>query len=125
MLRYGIKSVTHSHRGGNRVDLDCLGVIEYLLCQVPNLFRHGCREEQGLALCRQTFDDTTDVRQKTHIEHAVRFIKNQYVHFAQVNGTLLDMVEQASRAGDDDFNASLEFGYLWIHADTAIYGDAA
>ena len=44
----------------------------------------------------------SNLRRKTHVEHAVGFIQNQRVNGAQIDGAVLQVVDQTARRGDDD-----------------------
>ena len=47
--------------------------------QLANIIRKGGREHKVLTTPRQQTDNTLDIVNKTHIQHAIRFI--QYQHF--------------------------------------------
>ena len=65
-------------------------------------------EEQRLAFLRTIVDDTGDVFDEAHVQHAVDFIHDQHLDGLQVQDLLLMQVEQAARGRDDDIDALFE-----------------
>ena len=57
---------------------------------------------------RQVADDGFDVRQKTHVKHAVRFIEDEHFQRAEIDFPASDEIDQAPRRGDDDVDALLQ-----------------
>ena len=98
--------------------------MQDLLRKLPDVVRHGGGEEQRLPLCRQPFQDFPDVRQKAHVEHAVRLVNDEDFDPGQVDFTLFREIEQASRAGYGDFGPLAEFLDLGILVHPAVNGDA-
>jgi hypothetical protein len=93
--------------------------------QMPDLFGHGGREEQGLPLLREMLQDSPDVREKTHVEHMVGLVKDQYLKSAEINRPLTKVVEEPSRAGNDNLCAASQLIYLGINTYAAIDGYAS
>ena len=56
---------------------------------------------------------------KTHVQHAVRFVEHQNLHLAQVQRTLAGVVQQATRRGHQNIYAAAQLFNLCTHADTA------
>ncbi|KKW30390.1 MAG: hypothetical protein UY75_C0034G0010, partial [Parcubacteria group bacterium GW2011_GWC2_52_8c] len=77
------------------------------------------REQQVLALRRQQAEDAADVVDEAHVEHAVGLVEHQDFDRAQVDGSLLHVVEQAARGGDDDVHAAAQLVDLRADADAA------
>src|SRR6516162_9974892 len=55
------------------------------------------REKQTLPISRDFFNDTADVRQKTHVQHPVHFIEHKNFHRLQGQRALFEQIEQPSR----------------------------
>ena len=55
--------------------------------------------------CRST---STDVRQKAHVEHAVRLVEHQHLHAGQAAVGLTQVVQQATRRGHEDVDPAVE-----------------
>src|SRR5438874_1879488 len=66
------------------------------------------------------FDDPADIRQKSHVEHAIDFIEHQNCDVAKMERALLEMIEQAARRGDDDIDAAFQFLALLAVANAAV-----
>ena len=92
--------------------------------KLPDVVRHGGGEEQRLPRCRHPFQDLPDVRQKAHVEHAVRLVNDEDFDPEQVDFTLFREIEQASRAGHGDFGPLAELLDLGILVHPAVNGDA-
>jgi hypothetical protein len=65
-------------------------------------------KSDGVAFPRNFLDDAAHVGKETHVEHAVRFIEHQELNVLKVAGSLLDVIEQTPRRGDDDVGAVLQ-----------------
>ena len=46
---------------------------------------------------RQERQYTTNIADKTHIEHSVGFIQNQNLHLTQIGGSLIEVIQQSPR----------------------------
>src|SRR3989338_8537979 len=64
--------------------------------------RHGGGEHHGLAFGGNTFQNLTNLRFKTHVEHAVGFVENQNFNVAELKGFLFEVIDQASRRGHNN-----------------------
>jgi hypothetical protein len=104
--------VAARHFDGQRVGQEAGG-------QLLDLGREGGREHQVLALLRQQVDDALQVGQEAHVEHAVGFVHDQHLHLAEADVLLFDVVEQAARRGDDDFDAAAQQHGLRFHVHAA------
>src|SRR6185369_12941127 len=60
------------------------------------------------------------IRQEAHVEHLVGLIKHQHLDVTEIDGPLGKMVEQPTRAGDDDLDTLLEFLNLRVYVDSTI-----
>ena len=56
---------------------------------------------------------------KTHVEHAVGFVEDEDFHVGQIDTALAGEVEQTTRAGNEDVDATGHGLDLWVHADAA------
>ncbi len=106
-------------RGVRRRDLDTLGVLQQLVRQVGDVLGEGRREQQVLALRRQTREDLLDVMDEAHVEHAVGFVQDQDLHMGEVDAALTHQVQQAAGAGHQHVDALGQGLHLGIHADAA------
>ena len=88
----------------------------------PDLVREGGAEQQVLALARQDFEDAPDVADEAHVEHAVGLVEDEDLDARQVDRALAEVVEQATRRGDDDVDAATQRVDLRREADAAIDG---
>src|SRR5512143_1198584 len=94
--------------------------MQDFVCKSPYIFGHGRRKQKCLALCRHVLNYFTDIRQKAHVEHAVRFVKNKHLQVRQVDRPLSDMVEQPAWTGNDNLDSGTQLLYLRIYADAAV-----
>ena len=64
--------------------------------------------------------DPLDVRDEAHVEHPVGLVQHEDLDLAQVDALLLDVVEQASRRGDEDLDAAAHDRQLLLDVDAAV-----
>ena len=84
----------------------------YLLC-------HGGGEEHRLPSPRAEPDDLLHLVGKVLVQHAVCLIQNQHLHARQVKvWSVVQMVDESSRRGDDDIRAEAEISFLGLHIQT-------
>ena len=74
----------------------------------PRLFSGDCCVEDGFKLIAES-----------HIHHAVAFVEDDRLNFAQVKRAACDMVEDAPGRSDDDRCAVTQLHYLMFHAHAA------
>ena len=74
-------------------------------CRVAESQAGGCGKKHGLARARTAFDDAAHVGQKTHVEHAVRFIQDENLDLIEPNHSALHLIEQAARRSRQDIRA--------------------
>ena len=101
-------------------DLDGDRVVQELAGELADVVGEGRREQEVLALGRQQREDAADVADEAHVEHAVGLVQHQDFHLAQVDGLLLQVIEQPSGGGDDDVNAAAQLRDLRIDAHAAV-----
>src|SRR3978361_1227239 len=95
------------------------GITQQAGSKLGNALRHGCREEQCLAILGHHRDHATDISHETHIEHAVGFIEHEHFDGGKVDMTLSDQVEKTSRRSDQYINPTTHRIDLTALADTA------
>src|SRR5690242_20365143 len=61
-----------------------------------------------------------DVRQKSHVEHSIRLIEHENLERVHSRVVVLEVIEEATRRGDDDIYAGSQRVLLRPHADAAI-----
>jgi len=123
VLRYRVESMRNRFYRSGVADLDCHGVMQDSIGQMADVHRHGGAVQQVLALDREVLDDAADVGQEAHVQHHVPFVEDEDLYPGEVDRTLADMVQQATRAGDDNVDAAPERIDLWIDADAAVDGE--
>ena len=125
VLRHGIERMRHGVRRAAETNGDPLRVCQGLSCQSFDLRRESGREEHGLPFGRDVFEDAFHVGQEAHIEHAVGFIEHQDFHTLEPGIALVEMVQQAAGAGDQDLDTVAQGAHLGRGTHAAIDGGAA
>ncbi len=69
---------------------------------------------------REQAYDARHRREEAHIQHAVGLIQHHAFNVAEIDIVPRHMVEQAARAGDDDFRAVAQRVLLRHHAHAAV-----
>ncbi len=69
--------------------------------------------------------DTSDVRQESHVEHAIGLVQHQELETGQPRVRGLEVVQEASGGRDDHVHAAPERMFLRAHADAAEHGGGA
>ncbi len=104
--------------------LNANGIMHNALSELPDVIWHGGGKKKRLTLLRQSLQNLLDILQKTHIEHPVHFIDDEYFNTGHIDLALIHEVEQASRTRDNDFRTIVESAYLGILVDTPVNCDA-
>ena len=91
-----------------RGDLNLLWISEDLFCKAPDLFRHRRRKEEALPSRGDQPEDPTDIVDKPHIQHSVRFIEDKEVDLRKVNEALTSKIKKPPGGRDEDIAPSLE-----------------
>ena len=78
-----------------------------------------------MPLLGQMIEDARNVRQKSHVEHAIGLVEHDNLYLAKRGILALQVVEQATRRRDDDLDAGAKGLGLRIHVDAAIDDGAA
>ena len=121
--RNGIERLGHG-RGGFRLELqgDLYGIAQDLPGQGFDRRRHRRAEEERLLRLGDVPEHPSDVRQKTHVEHPVRFVQDQILESGERCVSLLEVIQQASGCRDDHIRTLPERGLLRPHAHTPVNG---
>src|SRR5262245_49953449 len=77
-------------------------------CELDDLLRHCCGEEQSLPLLRQQRDDLPDVVDEAHVEHAVGLVEHQHFELVKPQCTAVDEIEQTSGRCYQNFDTARE-----------------
>ena len=85
--------------------------------------RHRRREEGRLALLRRFGEDRVEVFGEAHVEHFVGFVEYDRLDVAEVHRAAADVVECATRRGDDDVGLGADGARLFCEAGAAVHGD--
>ena len=101
------------------VTCSAVGLAQEAARELADVVGVGRREHQVLALLRQHLEHALDVADEAHVEHAVRFVEHEDLHFGERHGALLAQVEQAARRRDQDVAAMPRL------VDLRFLGDAA
>jgi len=90
-----------------------------------DLGRHRGGKQEGLAVSRKGADDPPNVREESHVEHAVRLVEDEDLETAEVHVPAGHVVEESPRRRDNDIDAGSEGVFLRGHSDAAVDGMAA
>ena len=86
------------------------------------LAAHRGREEQGVALLGQVFENLVDALREAHVEHLVGLVEHDGCHLCDVGLASVDQVDESSGRGHDDVRPVAQGAYLLLDAGTAIDG---
>ena len=100
-----------------RRHLDDLRVGDEFVGQLLDVVRQGGREEQCLAQRWQKPDNTLDIGDEAHVQHAVRLVDHQNLHIGQQHLATLEMVEKAAGGGNQNIHTLAEGGVLVSKTD--------
>ena len=106
-------------RGGLRRHFNAHRVLDELLAQLGNCLRHGCAEEQALALLGKHVGHALQRHDEAQVHHLVGLVEHEDLDVAQRQRALVDQVEQAARGGDQDVAARDERTGLLADGDPA------
>src|SRR5262249_29495261 len=68
----------------------------------------GGREEQRLPHPRKQRNDALDIRDETHVEHAVSLVDHQDAHVVEQDLAALEKVKQPPGRGDQNVDAAIQ-----------------
>ncbi len=108
IMRHRINGVSNTHRRCRlRAYLHRDRIMTHGVCQLHDLFGHRRRKNQILPLGRQKGDDLPDIRQETHVHHAVGLVQNKHFKIRKVHMTLIHVVQQTPGCRRNDLHALL------------------
>ncbi len=110
---------TESTGGVTARDFDFDRLTQQVLRQPPDVVGVRRGEHQVLPARRQQLDHAADVRDESHVQHAVRFVEHQDLHLRQIDRALLRVIEQAARRRHQNVGAAAQAIDLRIDADAA------
>src|SRR5690606_12355478 len=93
--------------------------MQELFGQLGYFRRHGSREEQGLTRKWNEFADTLDIRDETHVEHAVCLVDDENFNTGQEQFAALKVIEQATGRCDKNIGTTFQLAFLFIERHTA------
>ena len=108
-----------AHRVAPR-HFDRFRLVQQLLGEFLDLGREGGREEHGLTFPRQALHDAADVGHEAHVQHPVGLVEDEEFDLVELDGLLLEVIEQPPRSGHDDLHAAAQFLDLWLDVHAAI-----
>ena len=116
-----VNAVLHdgSDRAGHS-DLDAHGIAQGKVGKLRDFRRQGGREEERLPILGNLCDDAAHGWQETDIEHAVHLVEDEDFDVVETQRSLLEVILEAARSGDENIEALLECGALVSVADTAV-----
>ena len=83
--------------GGLRLDRHLDRVVQILLGDLADGRRHGRREQRHLLVLGGVGEDPLDVLGEAHLQHLVGLVEHQIVEVRQVQGALLQVVDDPAR----------------------------
>ena len=90
-----------------------------------DLVRHGCRKEQVLSLLRQGRQDPADIREESHVEHAVRLVEDHHLDVAEPCLAATEVVEEPAGGRDQQIEAGGQTALLRLQTHAAENDSAA
>src|SRR5947209_19114825 len=106
-----------------RLDSD----LDRVVAEPPGELTHVCNkrgtEEGGLAPFRRAPEQPPHLWCEAHVQEAVGLVEHDNEQTAQIEISLLDVVEQAAWRADDDLGAARESALLWTVGNAAIDRD--
>ena len=82
--------------------------------------RDGGGEKESLALFWAQRDDSLHIRKKSHVEHTIHLIEHEMGQVCKLQIPLADKIEEATRGGDEDVDATLNLLPLGSISNAAI-----
>jgi hypothetical protein len=95
-------------------------VVQDGVREISNLRLHRRRKHQCLTLARHMLEDPTNGRKEAHVQHAVRFVKDERVQAFQMNIALFNQVQQTSGCGHNHIDAFAKSTHLRLLSNSAI-----
>ena len=102
-----------------RLHFDAQRVVQHALRQRLSSRRKSGREKQVLTLRWQQAQNATQLFAKAQIQQAVGLIQHQRAHCGEVQGVVIDQVQQTPRRGHHDVGAAAQVHHLTIDGNAA------
>ncbi len=119
-LRYQMHRLLHHFRCGVATrHFHAFWIVQQAIGQRLDLVGESGGEQQVLPLRGQHSQNFLDVADKAHIQHTVGLVQHQNFHSGKINGLLTQMIQQATRRGDQNIHARLQRLELRIDIDPA------
>ena len=100
-------------------DLHRVGVDHEIGRDLLDLWGEGRREQPGLTLRRNCFDDCLERWKEAHVEHPIGFIEDEILDTRKRNLLLLHVIDESSRCRDEDVDTATERLNLALHVCAA------
>ena len=102
------------------VNLDHFGIAQMRARNRRNARGEGRREERDLLVLWRVGENRFEILSEAHVEHFVRFVQHHRAEMREMHRLAADVVERASRRGDDDIDAALQRADLPFHRGAAV-----
>ena len=91
-----------------RFDPNCHRIAGKPLNDLADRWRNRCGKQDRLAFGWDCFQDLFDVIPEAHVEHPVGFVEHDHFHLIELQGPLIDVVNQAPWGSNDDLRSRLQ-----------------
>ena len=99
-----------------------LVVVQIVFGDALDVFAHGGREEERIALFGHARQDGVDAVGEAHVEHFVGFVEHDVLHGVELGHAALHEVDEAPGGGHDDLGTLAQGAYLALDARAAVDG---
>ena len=106
-------------RAAFRHDVDALRITHEFFRDHLDRVGHCRGEHHRLPFARKSAKDVADLREKSEVEHVIRFVEHELFDRVEFHVTLPHVIEKTSRRGDDDVGLPLQRFCLWAHLHAA------
>ena len=100
-----VDAVHDARRGLLMADDDLHRIAQDRAREIENRRRHRRGEHHSLPLARQQREDTPNIREKPHVQHAIGLVEHQDLELREIDVAEALVVEQPAGCGDDDLGA--------------------
>src|SRR5688500_5518524 len=119
LLRYRVERLSDAcSRRRRPVKVDRRGITQHLPGKRSDGSRHRRAEEKRLPLRWNLLQDSLDVRQETHVEHAVSLVEHEVLDSVESRVRRFHVIEQAPWSRDQHVGSTAERVLLRTHADS-------
>ena len=105
--------------GIRRCDRDLQRIVYQCFCQFTNVVGKGGGKQDGLPLLGQHGNNSANIMNEAHVQHAIRFIQHQHLQLLEPHRVLVVQVQQAPRSGHQDIHPFTQFHHLRVNLHTA------